>query len=288
VYERLAHWENHYRVLVPYVAKPFYWLARGRLRTWDAALFALLVANAIFTATTACLLVAIGQRLMLDHSTALLGATLYLLNFCVANFNLAGLVDSAEGCFVMFIVWSLLTGRWLLLPFWGFFGALAKETFAPLSVMFVFGWWMSEVRRERLQLPRFAWICALGVVSIATVTLAMSTVAGALVWPWQFAGYMHADHGFLAGLWRCVFDHTFYYIFIWLLPLGLVRLRRFPRPWVLATAVAFCGALALGAYNNAGGNTSRALFNVAGPILSLSAAAFLGGPREAVKEPWRG
>ena len=210
--------------------------------------------------TTACLLVAIGQRLMLDHSTALLGATLYLLNFCVANFNLAGLVDSAEGCFVMFIVWSLLTGRWLLLPFWGFFGALAKETFAPLSVMFVFGWWMSEVRRDRLQLPRFAWICALSVVSIATVTLAMSTVAGALVWPWRFAGYMHADHGFLAGLWRCVFDHTFYYIFIWLLPLGLVRLRRFPRPWIVAChCLAFCGALALGAYITPGANFASPL-----------------------------
>jgi hypothetical protein len=276
---RLAQSENYYRVLVPYVAKPFYWLARGLVRTWDAPLFALLVANAIFTATTACLLVAIGYRLTLNLSTALLGATLYLLNFCVANFNLVGLVDSAEGCFVMVIVWSLLTDRWFLLPLWGVFGALAKETFAPLSVMFVFGWWISEVRRDQLRIPRLAWVGALGVASITTVTIVMSTVAGGLVWPWQFAASMRAGAGVLAGLRGCILDHTFWYIFIWLLPLGLVRLPRLPHPWVLASAVAFCGALGLGVYNNAGGNTARALFNVAGPILSLSAAVFLAGPK---------
>jgi len=165
-FARLAQSENYYRVLVPYVAKPFYWLARGHVRTWDTALFGLLVANAIFTATTACLLVAIGYRLTLDFSTALLGATLYLLNFCVANLNLVGLIDSAEGCFVMVIVWSLLTGRWFLLPLWGVFGALAKETFAPLSAMFVFGWWISGVQRNHLQLSRLAWVGALGVASI--------------------------------------------------------------------------------------------------------------------------
>ena len=188
------------------------------------------------------------------------------------------MVDSAEGCFLLAIVWSLLTGRWFLLPLWGVFGALAKETFAPISALFVFGWWLAEVRRDRLQLPRLAWMSALGVASMATVTLVMSTVAGGLVWPWQYAAFVHDPTGFLTGLRKCIFNHGFWYIFIWLLPLGLVRLHRLPRPWVLAAAVAFCGALAMGAYNNAGGSTSRALFSVAGPLLSLSAAVFLAGP----------
>jgi hypothetical protein len=280
-YARLAQAENYYRVLVPYVAKPFYWLANGHVGTWNAALLALLVANAMFTATTAYLLAAVGLRLGFNLSTALLGATLYLLNFSVANFNLAGLIDSAEGCFVMVIVWSLLTERWYLLPLWGILGALAKETFAPLSVVFVCGWWMAEARRDSLQLSRLVWIGALGVASITAVIVAMSTVAGGLVWPWEFAAYKHVHVAFLRGLWGCLADHAFWYVFIWLLPLGLVRLRRMPTPWVLATAVAFCGALALGAYNNAGGNTTRALFNVAGPILSLSAAVFLVDPRKS-------
>jgi len=278
---QIALSENYSRVLVPYLAKPFYWLAKGHARTWDPALFGLLMANAIFTATTACLVVSVGCRLTLNASTALLGATLYLLNFVVANLNLVGLIDSGEGCFVMTMVWSLLTGRWFLLPVWGVFGALAKETFAPLSALFAFGWWLSELRRGRLQLSRLAWICALAVASLTAVTIAMSTAAGGLIWPWQFAGYMGAGVGFLAGLRGCILDHTFWYVFIWLLPLGVLRLLRLPRPWVLASALAFSAALAMGAYNNALGNTTRALFNVAGPILSLSAAVFLADPTRA-------
>ena len=282
-FARLAQSENYYRVLVPYVAKPFYWLAEGRVGSWDAPLFGLLMANAIFTATSACLLVSVGRRLTLDTPTALLGAALYLLNFAQANLNLAGLVDSGEGCFLMAMVWSLLAGRWYLLPVWAIFGALAKETFAPLAVAFAFGWWLSEAWRGRLQLARLAWACALAVASITVVILSTSIAAGGLIWPWQLAGYLHADIGFLAGLWGCVRSHTFWYVFIWLLPLGSVRLLRLPRSWVVASGFAFCGALAMGAYNNAGDNTARALFNVAGPILSLSAAIFLAGPRRAAE-----
>jgi hypothetical protein len=278
---RLAQSENYYRVLVPYVAKPFYWLAGGRVGTWDPALFGLLVANGIFTATTACLLVSAGYPLTRDFSTALLGATIFLLNFCVANLNLVGLIDSAECCFLMVIVWSLLTGRWFLLPLWGVLGALAKETFAPLSSLFAMGWWLAEAPQGQRRFSHLIWVCALGISSLSTVTIAMSTVAGGWVWPWEFAAYMHAGVGFLRGLRGCILDHTFWYVFIWLLPLGLVRLRRLPRPWVLATALAFSGALALGAYNNARGNTARALFNVAGPILSLSTAVWLTVPPPA-------
>jgi hypothetical protein len=284
-FARLTRSENYYRVLVPYVAKPFYWLARGRVGTWDAPLFGLLMANAIFTATAASLLVSVGRRLRLDNPTALLGAALYLLNFVQGNLSLAGLVDSGEGCFLMAVVWSLLAERWFLLPVWAVFGALAKETFAPLSVMFVFGWWLSEARHGRLQLSRLAWICALAVTSLTVVILSTSITAGGMIWPWQLAGYLAADAGILAGLWRCIHNHTFWYVFIWLLPLGIPRLTRLPRPWVVASALAFCGALAMGAYNNAGDNTARALFNVTGPMLSLSAAIFLAGLAHGAERP---
>jgi hypothetical protein len=275
---RLAQSENYYRVLVPYVAKAFYWLAKGRVQSCDPALLGLLMANALFTASTASLLVTVGHRLGFNYSTALLAAALYLLNFAVSNLNLVGLIDSGEGCFVMAVVWSLLAGHWFLLPLWGVLGALAKETFAPLSTLFAMGWWFAGMQKSRPRFSRLAWVCAMAVTSLSTVTIAMSTVAGGRVWPWEFAEYMHVDAGFLAGLRGCILDHTFWYVFVWLLPLGILRLRRLPLPWVLASGVAFCGALALGAYNHAGGNTARALFNVAGPILSLSTAMFVAGP----------
>jgi hypothetical protein len=134
------------------------------------------------------------------------------------------------------------------------------------------------MQQSHRRFSRLVWVCALGVSSLSTVTIAMSAVAGGGVWPWEFAAYMRGNVGLLFGLRGCILDHAFWYVFIWLLPLGILRLRRLPRPWVLASGVAFCGALLLGAYNNAGGNTTRALFNVAGPVLSLSTAIFLVGP----------
>ncbi len=277
---RIYQSQNLNRVLVPYVARPFYWLGRGHVGTWDPVLFGLLIANAIFTATTTCLLVAIGFRLTLSYPTALLGATLFLLNFCVTNFSLAGgMVDSAEGCFLLaHRVVPAHRPLVFIAPVASRFGALAKETFAPLSAMFVFGWWISEVRRDRLQLPHFAWMSALVVASMThRLRLLCQLSRGDLFGPGSMQLFVHDSAGFLTGMRGCILNHGFWFIFIWLLPLGMVRLGRLPRPWVLATAVAFCGALVMGAYNNAGGSTSRALFSVAGPILSLSAAVFLAG-----------
>src|SRR5208282_4876280 len=171
---RLAQSENYYRVLVPYVARPFYWLAKGRVGSWDPALLGLLMANALFTATTASLLVAVGRRLGFNSSTALLAAALYLLNFAVSNLNLVGLIDSGEGCFVMAVVWSLLTGRWFLLPLWGVFGALAKETFAPLSALFAIGWWLAEAHRGHRRSSRFLWVCIFCLTSHCMALIAMA------------------------------------------------------------------------------------------------------------------
>ena len=275
--------ENYYRLLVPCVAKPFYWLARSHVGTWDPALFGLLAANSLFIALAAVLLVDTGYRVLNDYPVALLGAALFLLSFAVANLDLAGFVDSAEACFMMVVVWTLYTGRWPLLPLWGIPGALAKETFAPLAGLFALGWWLMEARQSTRSFTRLAWVLAMGVTSMATVTLAMSYVSGGLVWPWQFAASMGAERllgfGYLLAFLRCLTDRTFWYVFVWLLPLGLLRLNRLPRPWVVASALAFGAALAMGAYNDARGSTARALFNVAGPILSLSVAALLTEPK---------
>src|SRR5580658_2933982 len=83
-----------FRMLVPYVAKPFYYLAKGRVRTWEPVFFGLLMSNSIFVATSAWLLFSIGYGLTGDRAGSLLAATLYLLNFSTVNENLAGMVDS--------------------------------------------------------------------------------------------------------------------------------------------------------------------------------------------------
>src|ERR1035441_4341313 len=48
-----------HRILVPYLAKPVYWLVNGHLKTWNPVFLALLVVNSFFIAATAFVLVAI-------------------------------------------------------------------------------------------------------------------------------------------------------------------------------------------------------------------------------------
>lgn len=269
----LAH-----RVLVPYLAKPFYWLASGHLRTWSPVFFALLVVNSLFSATTAYLLVRVGHRIVGDYAVALIGGVVYLMNFAVANLNLSGYVDSAVNCFMMAVVWTLLTGRWWLLPLWGVLGALAKETFAPLSAVFAFAWWLTAWRRDAVRLSQLAWVGAMGAVGLATLTLLMSRVSSPYT-PWGFAASRWAESGsgyfYLTGLVGCLHSREFLFVFAWLLPLGVWRLRHLPQTWVAGSTCAALAALAMGAYDNALGNAARAVFSASGPLLSLSVSLLL-------------
>ncbi len=110
--------ESH-RVLVPYLARPIYWLANNHLHTWNPVFFALLVVNSFFIATSASLLVVVGYRIVGDYATAMLAGVVYLADFAVANFNLSGMADSAVNCLLMAVVWALLTERWWLLQILG-------------------------------------------------------------------------------------------------------------------------------------------------------------------------
>jgi uncharacterized membrane protein len=273
------------RILVPYVARPFYWFAQTYLHTWNPGFFGLLMANALFCATTACFIVSIGNRLLNDLGTALFGATLYLLSFTIPNLQLAGLIDAGEACFMAAVIWSLLTGKWYLLPIWGVLGALAKETFVPFSCVFAFTWWLVERRPDKIRMAKgswaeFKWIAALAVVGLATVMAVHSVVAWQLKWPWNIAGQARAPVNFFVALWSCLTERSFWYIFGWLIPLGIWRLKYFPKPWLVASITTSGLAIMLGAYSGAGGTVGRAVFNIIGPLLSLSVALLIARPSD--------
>jgi hypothetical protein len=272
------------RVLVPYVARPFYWFAQRYLPSWNAGFFGLLVSSALFCATTACLIVSIGNKLFHDLATALLGATLYLLSFAISNLQLSGLIDAGEACFMAAVVWSLLNDKWWLLPLWGLLGALAKETFVPFSCIFAFSWWLTAGRQNagvaKLNRAPLKWIAGLAIVGLGTVMAVHAGLAGQLKWPWTIAAQARASVNFFVALWHCVTERSFWYVFGWLIPLGVWRLKLFPTPWVRAAIVTSIFAILLGAYSNAGGTVGRATFNIIGPLLSLSVALLIARPFE--------
>jgi hypothetical protein len=272
-----------HRVLVPWLARPVYWLANDHLKTWDPVFFALLVSNSFFIATSAFLLVALGFHIVGDYSIALLGGLIYLANFAIANFNLSGYVDSSVNCLLLLVACALFWERWWLLPLLGFVGAFSKETFVPLATAFAFAWWLATCKRGALKLTRLAWVGAMALVSLAAVFFIMSRGPYADT-PLHFAASRQSDSGsghlYLSGLLGCLLAREFIFVFAWLLPLGLLRLGRLPRPWVAASFAAALTALALGAYDDALGNATRAIFSACGPVLSLSVALFLvQGPK---------
>lgn len=262
-----------YRPLVPALAKPFYWLAKGRSGSWDPALFGMLAATSILTAATGVVIVAMGLRCGFSYGVSLLGAMLFLANFAVVNWNLAAYVDSGEALFLALTAWSLLAGRWYLLPLWAIPGSLSKETFAPFAVVFAFVWWLTAKTRSSTSLM---WIIVLAIFSGAAVLLSFSPggfFEGSIHYVASMGTYRSV--GFVHATFRCLTAREFWYTFIWLLPLGVWRLGNFDRRWVWAVGATFLVALLMGGYNDALGNTTRALFNISGPLLSLSAAALL-------------
>jgi hypothetical protein len=271
------------RVLVPYVARPFYWFARAHLHSWNPVFFGLLVAASIFCATTACLIVSIGVRVFGDFNLGLLGALLYLLNFAVSNLQLAGMVDAGEACFMAAVVWSLLNDKLWLLALWALFGAAAKETFVPFAGAFALTWWFVGYRRKETSLKNLFWIIALAAIGLGTVLGIRAAVVGQFRWPWQIAEQVIGRDSYFSAIRKFFTEGSFWYVLGWLLPLGLVRIKAFPKTWVLAALAASVVALVLGVEIDSGGNVARALFNISGPLLSLSVAVLISGKSSSVQ-----
>ena len=269
-----------YRLLVPTLARPVGKLVRGHLGTWDPVFFGFLTVNSFFTATTAFLLAILGSRLLASDAAGLFAGALYLLNFETANILLSGMVDSAEGCFLMAIVWSLLTGRLWWLPVWGALGAIAKETFVPLAAAFTIAWWFAT-RRDWKPLQSVL-ILATSAAAFVSITVVQSIVSGRMVWPWEFAGALHDSGGHLVeSLLANTIDRNILFMAVWLLPLGIPRLRSLSKPWIVASCAAAVTALGLVVWHGSSpGAAARPFFSVAGPLLSLSAAAWLSGVAE--------
>ncbi len=267
-----------FRVLVPEVARPFYLLAKGRVHSWDPVSFALLMSNCLFCATATFLFLLIGIRVLQDLPIALLGCTLYLLNFVVPNLWLSGFVDSSEACLMMAVTWALISGKWWLLPVIGIPGGMAKQSFLLFSATFAGTWWLTEKRVARTK-GQIVWVAALGCTCALSVVVVHRLIAGSTMSPWAMAAWWGSDGHYALFILKGFLDQQFWYAFVWLLPLGIWRLNRFPKPWVMASSATALLAIGLGGYAESLGSVNRPLFSIIGPVLTLSAATFIArGP----------
>ena len=272
-----------FRVLVPWLARPFYHLARGRSGSWDPVVFGLLSADSLFVAATAMLIVMMGVAELGSYPAALLASLLYLVNFAVPNLRLAGLVDAGEGFLLLAVFWSLSESRLWPLPLIALLGALTKESFVPFMIVFSASWWLVMRRKLSSAAASAIWIAASWLVSLATLTVLHWSVTGGVESPLAFAASLQGNHDYLRQFFSALFDHNSLYIFIWLLPLGIPRLKRFPKSWLVPVAATSALVFILDAYySGAPGTVGRALFTTAGPLLALSSASFLLGEPPAL------
>jgi hypothetical protein len=264
-----GHWK--YRILVPFLAKPIYGSAIGRMNTWNPASLALLIVNSGFCAGAACLLSLIIFMLYQNSLIAVTASFAYLLNFVVANYLLSGLVDSAEAFWFLALTWALMTRRWLILPLIGLFAGLTKETFVPIAFVFATVWIFSEQNSERRK--ACAGILAMTLIGLVTVLAVRSTIDHNLVTPWGMAAQEHSvSNGMLHNL-REIFTSWALWLTVAWAPFLILARTRISKAWRLAALSAAAAALALATWNDAGGgNTARPVFNVLGPVLSLSFA----------------
>src|ERR1700692_421814 len=281
---------RRFRVLVPWLARPFYQIARGRFGTWDPVLLGLLISDSLFVAGTALLIVILGTRQFGRSVTGLIGALLYLVNFAVPNLRLVGLVDAGEGFFLLALLWCLSELKLWLLPIVAVLGALMEESFVPFSMMFSLTWWvlmLLDRNRERgravtgqcetIQNQYFresVLIPASWLVGIATVVALQWSITGTLVSPAHFAFTLHRDDGYHFAV--PLFDRNLVYTFAWLLPTAIPNLKRLPKSWIIPVFATCVLAFVMDAgFGGSGSAWGRALFSIAGPILSLSSALFL-------------
>ena len=265
-----------FRVLVPWLARPFYRLAQGRFATWDSVMFGLLVADSLFVAGTAVLIVILGNRQLGSSAVGLVGALLYLVNFAVPNLRLVGLVDAGEGFFLLALLWSLSEFELWALPLIAVLGALTKESFIPFIMVLTAAWWFStRPDRDRAR-KAAAWILASWVLSLAAMIGLQWSITGRFVSPLQFGLALHRGDDYLGHFASSLHDRNLWYIFLWLLPAAIPNLKRLPKTWLIPVGATCAMAFVLDAYfGGAPGTVGRALFSIAGPVLSLSSALLL-------------
>lgn len=261
------------RILVPGMARPFYRAAEGRLGSWNPAFFGLLVSNSMFAASAALLLLLIGIRFRLDLATGWLSCTILLLNFAVPNLWLSGLVDSSECCLLLAITYCLFLNRWCVLPLLGIVCAMAKQSTLPFGLILAATWWLT-LPSEKRRTGQVLSIVGMGLAGTATLVLVYRAVEGRYVPPWTMAGWYN-EGSYFSNIRALLVELRFWYPFVWLVPVGIWRIRRLPRPWVAASLTTAAFALFMAALAHLGGTVNRAVFNVIGPMLSTSAALFL-------------
>lgn len=257
-----------FRVLVPTLAAA---VDRATstfdLGSWKREMLALLVVNAALAAATALMLIGLARAARLPAEAVVPLGLLYLSSFGVAQGHLAGLVDSAEAAVIGLALWLALRERWIWIALLLGASPLAKETALALASVLT----LTVLIHERAALrPWIAW--ASGSAAGCGVLVLLRVAVG----PGLPPSLPPATGALLARAADVLSSRSLVYTFAVIGPLGLVGLKRLPRPLVAGSVAAGLVALLGASWAGVGENAWRPLFSALGPALCLGSAVTYG------------
>ena len=146
----------------------------------------------------------------------------------------------------------------------------------PFLMVFSLSWWLCSRRGLRRPSTAAIWMVTSWIAGLGSLAALQWWITHVFRSPLSFGLDLHGNSTYLGYFLSSFRDRNLWYIFFWLLPLSLLRLRRLPRTWRVATAVTSATAFALDAYYGGAPSTiGRALFSIAGPLLCASVAILL-------------
>jgi hypothetical protein len=283
-FDESPHTIWRYRVLVPYLAKPFYEIFKNHIGSWNPLYFSLLVANSLFVASTAIFLLLIGAAITGSRAVGFISSLLLLTHFNISNLYLAGLVDSSELFLMVLTAWVLFQKKWYALPFIALLAFLARETAVFFTIGLASSWLLVEIIRGEIKQSEFYIIPVYILIAVCVgfggimLLIYIGTSEIAALWRFSFPGGGSFNYSNISpGTWGLITSKSLFYGFVWLLPLGLLGIRSIPQNWLWASILTTGAAMILIVLVDAGENAVRPLFNIAGPMLLIGAASFITG-----------
>ena len=243
------------------------------LGSWNPVFFCLSMVNSVFISFTCLILIEITRSLKLGNVGALLSPFLYLSSYSVVNYHMAGLIESGEAFFITAIILALLKEKWFFIPILIGIGAFAKEGVVLFGLAYIVSWWLFQWftgnTRCRNLLVYIILAVILGVISICVIR---SVIGGPLFYENQVPT-LNRWLGIPHFLFRSLYIKDILYALTYLLPIGLIGLKRIPLDFVIASLVSGLMVVMAAAYREA--HMGRVLFDTIGPLLTISCAVFL-------------
>ena len=269
--------DHRYRVLTPTLAGLLnLGLARINFGVWDTVFLSLLIVNSVFTSITALLLMRTVRIVAPDPLVEIITPFLYLASWTVVNGHLLATVDAGEICFLTAMVLACLQRKWFYVPILLGLGVMAKETVAYFGLLCFGSWWLySRLRRSEKDTFSIVYIL-LTLASSGVVYLGIRLILGELTEGQRLLPRHDQLVNFLPNLLESLLSKTMIYGYAFLFPIALLRIRRLPGNYIVASCIMGLAVfLACGYVGHVGSNVARPLFNTIGPILTISCAIFL-------------